>query len=439
MLVFGVAIIGIVQLSASATDIRDCDTNSIINCGAFTSAEFTQKFTQNQTGDLPAIYAHYGINPAAIVTAKEGMALRDGTVIVDGKVVATNAMSLGREAGANRNPLTIAGKTYYETASSAIFQSDIPAFVFFDANGKFVGAILKSCSNPLRATPTPVPAAACTSLVVTPISRSKYTLTATASAVEGATITGWHFVVKNSAGTALYDKTTPAAQPSTTIDIDQPGTYTAQVIVNTSIGDKTAQECTKQIVINHAPAAACESLATSISNRTNYTLTGRASVQNGATISGYIYVIKRADGTVVLNKTVSTAALSSSVTGILSAGTYTAQVTVQTSLGNITDTKCQTQIAIQVENCTVPGKETLPKDSPDCYENCLIPGKESFPVNSPECKTVPPVVPPVSPPELPKTGLGDGIGTFAGVGSIVGAGLYYAASRRNLLDAFMQR
>lgn len=54
------------------------------------------------------------------------------------------------------------------------------------------------------------------------------------------------------------------------------------------------------------------------------------------------------------------------------------------------------------ENCTVPGKENLPKDSPDCKPSCTvnptilyddpecqpcpIPGKENLPKNSPDCK-----------------------------------------------------
>jgi LPXTG-motif cell wall-anchored protein len=43
------------------------------------------------------------------------------------------------------------------------------------------------------------------------------------------------------------------------------------------------------------------------------------------------------------------------------------------------------------------------------------------------------------PQELPKTGLGEDILKVTGVGSIIAAVGYYAASRRNLLNAFLSR
>lgn len=45
----------------------------------------------------------------------------------------------------------------------------------------------------------------------------------------------------------------------------------------------------------------------------------------------------------------------------------------------------------QTPMCTIPGKESLPADSPDCKETpkCTIPGKESLPANSPDCKPNP--------------------------------------------------
>ena len=61
-----------------------------------------------------------------------------------------------------------------------------------------------------------------------------------------------------------------------------------------------------------------------------------------------------------------------------------------------------------VEHCTVPGKETLPKDSPDCK------------------------VTPVTPPELPRTGVADGFVSVIGLGSLAAAAGYYGASRRAL-------
>jgi uncharacterized repeat protein (TIGR01451 family) len=78
--------------------------------------------------------------------------------------------------------------------------------------------------------------------------------------------------------------------------------------------------------------------------------------------------------------------------------------------------------------CTIPGKENLPANSPECKtEMCTVPGKESLPKNSPEC------VAPVS--ELPTTGIDSGLATFAGIGILTaGAGYALTSSRiRKLL------
>ncbi len=109
-----------------------------------------------------------------------------------------------------------------------------------------------------------------------------------------------------------------------------------------------------------------------------------------------------------------------------------------------------------VEKCEVPGKEHLPKDSPDCketpVEKCDVPGKEDLPKDSPDCKETPPAEeekctvpgkehlpadsddceedesPEVE--ELPETGATESILSLLGAGSLVGAARAYVASRR---------
>jgi uncharacterized repeat protein (TIGR01451 family)/LPXTG-motif cell wall-anchored protein len=60
---------------------------------------------------------------------------------------------------------------------------------------------------------------------------------------------------------------------------------------------------------------------------------------------------------------------------------------------------------VTTENCPIPGKENLPKDSSECVE---------------------------SPAMLPETGTGTTIGTFVGIGALVVSLGYYVASRRGL-------
>ena len=61
----------------------------------------------------------------------------------------------------------------------------------------------------------------------------------------------------------------------------------------------------------------------------------------------------------------------------------------------------------------------------DCEEKCPIPGKEHLPKNSPDC-----VQPTPAPVELPKTGAGDLLGAGVGLAAMGLSAYYYAASRR---------
>lgn len=188
---------------------RDCNASSIINCGALSQSELAQKYSANATGDLGAIYDSYGINGSMITSgsAQEGYVTRDGQVVVNGKVVATGAMTLGRKLHSFSTPTTIGGKTYYVESPQASFVTDaIAAHVYFDSNGQFIGAILTSCGNPVRATPTPPapkPAAACVSLALTPIDRTTFQVSSSGTAENGASLLQVFYNVTNESGQAL--------------------------------------------------------------------------------------------------------------------------------------------------------------------------------------------------------------------------------------------
>lgn len=499
--IVAVATIGVAQLNAQA---RDCDANSVIYCGAYSKDEFLQKYNANATGDLHAVYAHQGIDAANIANAKDGITTKSGDVIVDGKVVATNAHSVGRNNKPGSTSFVAGGTTFYDRPNSLAFaSSSIQAFVFFDANGQFTGAIIKSCGNGLQATPVPVtppptppaPTAACVSLTVASIDRTRARFTATGSVTNGATINSYFFdfgdshsldwngpvadhvyekpgtyTAKVTLKTSLGDKTSDSCKVSVTIAEEpraecksltaaitnrtdytltaQPlvsggatvtsymfvikdsagavvkeatqtnpvlsgtlpdGTYNAQVTIKTSVGDKTSDACKASFTISPKPIAECKKLTATISNRTHYSLTAIASVSGGATIEGYTFIVKDSAGTVVSTVDSTAPTVSGDLT---TAGTYTAQVTVKTSLGDRTGDACKTTITIGVENCPIPGKENLPKDSPDCV---------------------------TPPPELPKTGTGDGIVGLVGLSSVVASTGYYIASRRGLLAAMLGR
>ena len=150
LLSFGV--LGLTQFTSAQA--ADCSPNAVMKCGANTAQEFKNKCTANAEGDLRAIYGHYRI-PCDIQVV-EGLSYKDNTVRVNGRVVATNAQSVGRVQKPGDHAISIAGKTYWEAPNSVAFRSDaLPTFVALDAQGNFKYAIIKDCGNPVYATPVP--------------------------------------------------------------------------------------------------------------------------------------------------------------------------------------------------------------------------------------------------------------------------------------------
>jgi hypothetical protein len=157
----GVGLYKINQQSAMAA-VQDCSTNSIVKCGVANYAQLTQKYDANEQGDLRAIYDHYFIKrtPAAGDQVIQGWAKNDGTVVANGRVVATNAASIGREPISGSHPISIAGRTYHQTThvGGQAFKpgtTQLETMIVLDANGNFKYAVINGCGNPIYATPVP--------------------------------------------------------------------------------------------------------------------------------------------------------------------------------------------------------------------------------------------------------------------------------------------
>lgn len=133
---------------------RDCDSNAVIRCGALTVNELQRKY--NNQSSVRAIFRNFGINSGDIramdSTARAGTVTSSGKVIVNGKTVATNAMTAGRQNMAGSHRVTRGGVTFFERRPSVSFASSrLASFVVMD-NGRFKFAIIASCGNPVRAT-----------------------------------------------------------------------------------------------------------------------------------------------------------------------------------------------------------------------------------------------------------------------------------------------
>lgn len=150
-----------VAASATVDDTPDCDTVAIIKCGFKSLAEMRADYRANDYGDVHKIYNAFGISATDLKdnsTFKSGIVWRDGRVTVDGKVVATRAMTAGRwnnpTSDMTRMPGTVRA---YRMDTSHFTDEGQTAFVKFDNDGKFLFAVIKSCGNPVSANPKAVP------------------------------------------------------------------------------------------------------------------------------------------------------------------------------------------------------------------------------------------------------------------------------------------
>ena len=158
---FQIGFIGSIALAATllapatlATTLpHDCDSNAVVWCGADTKNQLLTKIQNgddhNSAANLQAIYYNEGrgITAAGITSSVDGVVFKDGHVTVDGKTVATNAMSTGR----NQTPNSVrVGSLWQRPTSEAFLANSIQAFVNMDG-GTFHWAIQMSVWGRLSA------------------------------------------------------------------------------------------------------------------------------------------------------------------------------------------------------------------------------------------------------------------------------------------------
>lgn len=151
--------------NVSFNSTRDCDTNAIMRCGAMDTGELVQKYNAADN-NTRAVYTYYNISSSDIAnmpsSAVAGKVHKNGTVTVNGTVVARDAISAGWHNMPGSSATTYNGVTFYNSSPAVSFVADqIDAYVVLNQNGQFQYAILASCANPVKATnvvPAPAPA-----------------------------------------------------------------------------------------------------------------------------------------------------------------------------------------------------------------------------------------------------------------------------------------
>lgn len=384
--------------SQAVRDARDCNNNSIVYCGALSQAELLKNYDADKTKDLKAIYSHYGISRDDMAgktsEVKMGKMYKDGRIVVDGKTVATGAHSVGRQYAKNTKKVVINGKTYYERTDASGFNADyIDAFVLM-RNGEFYRAILTSCSNPVVATPTPKPkpqpSCECESVKAEKKTRDTYQFTANAKVKNGAKIVKYTFDF----GDGKKESSTSNVIEHT---YEKPGNYkvtlTVDVKMNNEVKTVTGENCKTEIVVEAAPKYTCDNLSARLIKKEDhgyeYSLTYTA--ENGATLKEVDYDF--GDDT---KKTYAADEATIVEHSYAKAGTYTTTATLHFNEADVKDQRCEVTV-------------------------------------SPASTTVPPKT--ETPAELPKTGAADMVAAGVGLSALIGAGYYWAVSRRALLNA----
>lgn len=409
------------QQAAAAGLPRDCDSNSIIYCGATTKEEFVQKYNQNATGDLKAVYEHFGLSPSELgrfqSTAKMGTVYKDGRVVVDGKVVGTNARSIGRHNMPGSTPINIGGQTYYMRPNTSAFQSpSIQGHVMM--NGDKVEFIaLTSCGNGVI---VDQPEYQCDMLESRQVDRDTFQFSSKVTAKNGAKLTK---VVYEFGDGQKVEKT--SATEVVTHNYAKPGNYTAKVTayfdVNGQTKTHTSAECTKPVEVKPAPAYECSGLIAKKITRTKYEFTATSTVSGGAVLKDASFSFgdsQTAEG--IKPKEANKVVIEHDYA---KEGTYTITATLNFTVAEgVKSAKCETKITVAPEDC-----KSNP-NRPECQPKECKPG---IPEGDARCEE--------TPPELPSTGPAEMIGSALGLGGIVTAGGYYLRSRRDLMSVVFKR
>jgi hypothetical protein len=206
--------------------------------------------------DIKEIYAQFGITRQDITNMHTGSY---NTGDFSGKINTVGRLNWGvpyrsQVKVANSNTTVYTGG-FTETYGKSW---PMPALVGTRSIDGAWFAITLDCGNPVYVvTPPPAkqPAAVCKSLTIAPLSRTSARLTAVGATTDGATISGYTYVIKNSKGVVVLNQRVSDTRTTSTLDhtLTKDDTYTAQVTANTSLGDRTSANCTQAVTISPEP------------------------------------------------------------------------------------------------------------------------------------------------------------------------------------------
>ena len=411
----------------------------------------------DSNAEIRAIYNHFGVTRQDIANTKMGYFLTNDH---GGKIKTTGRKDY---PGVDLRPVTIGGTTIYvgpfsDGSNQKPYRLDALVGTR-SADGSWF-AITLYCGNIVyvEEVKLPKPSAQCSALeqpVIT--NRTNVALKASASTKDGATISKYTFAIVDAAGktVATKDVSTSAGTASTNMTIEAPGTYTAKVVVTTSVGSKDGAACAKQFTIKEQekPGVAIEKTVNGIkkdvvevNEEFTYELvvknTGNTNLKNvkveDKAPAGVTFLkadkgeVKNNAWTYTIPELKKGASVKISITAVIKQ--YIKDVVVNKACVDAPSVPGNPDDCDEAEvEVPAPGKDTVceldTKKIITIDENAFDGSKHSRDVN--DCKEQPVV--PETPTELPRTGADKVIMGGLGLGALVTVTIAYVASRRSII------
>lgn len=236
--------------------------NDIIYGGFTSKSQLLEIYDRNRDSaghrDLQQIYTYYGITRQDIINAE--------WTTFNSRDQGNTIQSIGRSTVSFQSTprqVTDTSTTVYERQLSKFDTTDwstqngttYQAVVGKRAIDGQWFAIIAACGNPAVVSLPPAPKAACSSLSITPLTRTKFRFNAKASTSSGATISSYTYTVKDGSGATIYTTNQSSTSVTNSVEHDfaEDGSYTVELIVATSAGDKFGGSCTQPLTVSPEP------------------------------------------------------------------------------------------------------------------------------------------------------------------------------------------
>ena len=376
----GFAMLGGIWL-ASPSQAAGCNSFNVVYCGTHSMSELQTAYSRTEIKEL---YKEWYVTETMVQggsNMREGVVDANGNITVDGRVVATNAITVQSKAGTRqpqpqRSYKTSNGYTYYQYTTGQSFvdgPKSYNIYAWFDNNGSFITGVIKDCGNPVWGNPTTPPAKpalTCDALQVTEISRNTFKFSVKATAKGGASITSYTYNFGDN-----NIKTTNSSEIQYTYAKE--GNYTVTITVN---GKETGEvkrqnpNCQKTVTVKPEPKMIV------------------CVIEEGG--KKYTKEIKKEEFNEKIHKT---------------------------NLDECKETPAKITVCVIEEGGKKYTKEIKKEEF----------NEKIHKTNLDECKETPTPTPTPS-PELPKTGASDAIMSALGLGGLTTATIAYIASRRQM-------